>query len=260
MSYLDDIHDISVPTVPKGRTGGIDPMTDARARVHALAHGVKWECRRVHAWVDLSECLRRRAAQDGYNPCRECATIAKYTNQEDPMRKTPKPTIAPAPVEAQPRVQLIQDTRPEVPAPIEFDPLEGLSLFKPLPRVLTSVTEQPYVHINKAAFSFSGQAVHKYNLHKYETISVFFDGQPGEITRLVVHLGGPVMRITHPKSTYAGRKVSAWSLVRNLQLEAFCGKRYALKELAPEYVEIDLQTVIDVPEWSKRSKKAEVAA
>lgn len=256
MSYLDDIQDITVPRVPKGRTGGIDPITDARARVHALETGDKWECRRVQAWVDLSECLRRYSGGVGHNPCRECATIAPYIKCEEIMRKTPKPVIKTM-TEAHAQTDLcpVQENQPT-----GMDPLDGLSLYKPLPRVLTSVTDQPYVHINKAAFSFSGQAVQKYRLHNYDTMSVFFDGQPGEITRLVVHLGGPVMRITHPKSTYAGRKVSAWGLVRNLRLEAFCGKRYALKELAPGYVEIDLQTVIDIPEWSKRAKKPEVAA
>ena len=184
------------------------------------------------------------------------------------MRKTPRPaSINPesgdAPVAAGDAHTgaPLQDVRHLSLA--DADPLEGLSLFTPLPRVLTSITEQPYVHISKAALSFSAKAVHEYRLHSYKTMSMFYEGEPGAITRLVVHLGGPVMRITHPKSTYGGRKVSAWSLVRSLRLEVHAGKRYALKSLAPGYVEIDLGSVIDIPEEMRRAgrpSKREVAA
>lgn len=284
MLDLDDIREVNIRTTPNGRTGGIDPITDARARVQAIRIGERWECRRVKQWVNVDDCLSRATAQGGYTPCRECATIAPYLKQETIMakRKTPQPTISPIIDDADtayPEIQGDQQVAPtaetqdahglygrpagrpndaplQTTAPVAAtDPLAGLALYKPLPRVLNAVTDQPYMHISKAALSFSGRAVHDYRIHSYETMSVFFEGQPGAITRLVVQLGGPMMRITHPKSNYSGRKVSAWGLVRHLGLDPLAGKRYALKELAPGYLEVDLHTIIDLPGDMRPARK-----
>lgn len=236
MSYLDDIHDISVPTVPKGRTGGIDPMTDARARVHALAHGVKWECRRVHAWVDLSECLRRRAAQDGYNPCRECATIAKYTSQEDTMRKTPKPTIAPIQETAQ-----AQEKTPIAPA---TDPLAGLMKYEPLSRPVSPVHDVSSVHLSTSTFSFSRKAVNDFRMHEYETAAMFFDGEPGNVSRIVVQLGGESLRLTRSSKESMTRNLSAHGIVRHLNLHGLINQRYSVREIKPGFLEIDFSKKI----------------
>lgn len=267
MLDLDDIREINIRMTPNGRTGGVDPITDARARANAITGGNRWECRRVKAWVTLDDCLSRASAQGSYTPCRECATIAPYLKQETIMakRKTPQPNISPIIDDDQQAAHGLYGRpagRPNDEPLQNTDPLAGLVLYKPLPRVLNSVTDQPYLHISKAALSFSGRAVHDYRIHSYETMSVFFEGQPGAITRLVVHLGGPMMRITHPKSNYSGRKVSAWGLVRHLGLEPLAGKRYALKELAPGYLEVDLHTIIDLPEDMRPARKAskEVAA
>ena len=291
MLDLDDIREINIRMTPNGRTGGVDPITDARARANAITGGNRWECRRVKAWVTLDDCLSRASAQGGYTPCRECATIAPYLKQETIMakRKTPQQNISPIIDDADTACPEIQgDQQPcglhagaptvetqdahglygrpagrpndaplQTTAPVAAtDPLAGLALYKPLPRVLNAVTDQPYMHISKAALSFSGRAVHDYRIHSHETMSVFFEGQPGAITRLVVQLGGPMMRITHPKSNYSGRKVSAWGLVRHLGLEPLAGKRYALKELAPGYLEVDLHTIIDLPEDMRPARKA----
>lgn len=114
-------------------------------------------------------------------------------------------------------------------------------MYSPLARFLPTAADVPYVHLGQSALSFSRKAVVEFGIHKHETAALFFEGEPGSVSRIVVHLGGNLLRFTAPTKSGLIRNISAHGVVKHLRLQSLVGHRYALREIAPGYLEIDLR-------------------
>lgn len=217
-----DIDEIPTGMTPNGRTAtGPNPDKDAKARAMAMRNGLKWKCSRVGQYVSIEICETKYAEAVDFSPCRECSTIAAHLKKKGITM--PKITTEPA-------------TDKES---LHVDPLAGLTIYHPGKlREQTAKETQPYVFLSKSCMTFSSPAITQFDLLKVETITIFHDGHPGTVSRLVLHLGGKVLKLTPSGTNSVCRKVSSWGLVKNLQLESRVGKRYPIKEIAPGYLEI----------------------
>ena len=132
----------------------------------------------------------------------------------------------------------------KAPTSEKTDPLAGLTLYHPgAARHAALAATDPHVYLSGNCMTFSAPAVSQFGLNDATTVSVFHDGAPGEISRLVIHIGGKMMKLSVSGKGSIARKISALGMVKNLKMEEKIGKRYPIKEIAPGYLEIRMDVV-----------------
>ena len=238
---------------PKTKMSSADD--DARARALAIETGAKWKCSRVKQWVNMSDCVAMHADAAGPQHCKECSTVAKYLFQQGVSAVGKAATRVAAKTEFR-TAENPEQSKTLTTASTQGDILAGLTMYSPLARVLSSTAELPYAHLGQSALSFSRKAVAAFCIHKHETATLIFEGEPGNITRIVVHLGAPMLRLTSPSPTSLTRNISAHGLVKHLRLQSLVGHRYAIREIKPGYLEIDFSKTVDVVKEKATAEEA----
>jgi len=246
MFDLDEINlDPNGPTSKATKTASGNAISTAKA----LLRNQKFYCPRIKAEVLPRNCKGKynyaKAQSLTMSPCLECAKVLAMLRKEPSAE--PQPTIDPKELAAMARPtkkgtpdQIQQEAKPE-PTP---DNLSGLTLYSPKKlRIDAQAKTAPYVFLAKSCLTFSASAVSRFDMNKVKSISVFHDGTPGNITRLVFHLGGAVMKLSASGAGSIARKISSHGLVKNLKLGAHVGRRYSIQEIAPGYLEIQLDEV-----------------
>ena len=216
-----------------GKPAVVTPDRDAKARAMAVEMGMKWQCRRVNAWVNITECVTRyatakHAGPDVHCPCLECSSVVahirKHGGTVDPVIK-PKPQEPVQMAAPAKKIAVVQKSQP--------NPFESWERFDPGARFQDG---ESFVTLTVGrVFSFSKNADADLGLDKYNSVDVFArNGKLG----LMFHTdrSGALALTKHG----ANRTISSRGLCRAFALDYLVKKRLPLREVAPGFVEVDL--------------------
>lgn len=221
-----------------GKPTGVTPDRDARARAMAVEMGMKWQCRRVNAWVNITECVTRYAAAKHarprvHCPCLECSSIAAHIRKHGIIET---PTPQPKPQEhvemAAPAKKLEVVQQKEI-----VNPFAAWEMFDRKERP----TGESFVTLTVGrVFSFSKNADVDLGLEKYNSVDVYASkAKLGLAFR--ADRSGALALTKHG----ANRTISSRGLCKAFALDYLVKKRLPVREVAPGFVEVDLSTEVD---------------
>ena len=227
--------DLDAPSLKpgSGKTHSVSPDADAKARALAVKMGAKWECSRVNAWVDVTDCLARYAtAQDArpdHSPCLECSSIAAHVRkiggipEPQPQQKEPAMPVATK------KLEVVQPSNP-------FAKWEKFDARGRLRAGLKS-----FATLNASrTLAFSTLAGEELGLLKFASVDVYANND-----KLGIHFREDdegQLRLTRNKSSKGTWNiyVSARGVCKQYGLDYLVGKRLHLNELSIGFVEVDL--------------------
>lgn len=255
---------------------------DAHARAKAIECGAKWKCSRVKAWVDLDDCVARHAkARDDksgdYQPCLECSSIVLHLrnmgkgmpgpmSMQSPPASAPKfePKPLPQPkkettmsrpakkgtpdqiqqeAKTEPKLEIVSKPAPEVKekAGTLTNPFAGWDQYSP-GSALRGRLDVFASFSASGVLSLSVAAQEQIKLHLYSSVDVLHaNGKIG----LRLHPGKKgALGIVAKTKNRSSATVSGRGFLRQFKLEGLCGKRFAVREIAPGFVEIDLKSEV----------------
>jgi hypothetical protein len=259
---------------PSGPTSKatLSPGKNAEVVAKAVASGTNWRCSRVKSWVNLDECTLRyaearyaeaRGAGSCYSPCLECSTIAVhlramgqrtpvYITEENPQptiqeettmtkpakKGTPDPIIEEVKAAAEPKLEIVAKPAPEVKEKAAANPFAGWDQYSP-GSALRGKLDVFASFTAAGILSLSVAAQEQIKLQLYSSVDVLHaNGKIG--LRLHPDKKGALSIVAKTKSR-SSATVSARGFLRQFKLEGVCGKRFAVREIAPGFVEIDLR-------------------
>ena len=221
-----------------GKPAGVTPDRDAKARAMAVEMGMKWQCRRVNAWVNITECVTRyatakHAGPDVHCPCLECSSVVahirKHGGTVDPVikPKQQEPTQMAAPAK---KIAVVQKS--------QTNPFESWERFDPGARFQDG---ESFVTLTVGrVFSFSKNADVALGLEKYNSVDVYASKTK---LGLAFHTdrSGTLALTKHGSNM----TISSRGLCKAFALDYLVKKRLPVREVAPGFVEVDLSTEVE---------------
>lgn len=226
-----------------------------------MIKGQTFYCNRIKAEVGARNCKSKyayaKAQQISASPCLECAKVLAMI-RKDPTPVEPQPTIDPkeiaamvrpakkgtpdpiieeAKAAAEPKLEIVTKPAPEVKGKAAPNPFAGWDQYAP-GAALRGKLDVFASFTSAGILSLSVAAQEQIKLQLYSSVDVLHaNGKIG----LRLHPGkkGALAIVAKTKSR-SSATVSARGFLRQFKLEGVCGKRFAIREIAPGFVEIDL--------------------
>ena len=137
---------------------------------------------------------------------------------------------------------IVTKAAPEVKeTPVSFtNPFESWTKYDPMAGRRAAALE--FVAISRTSISFSAAATESLKLKDYPTMTLYHGADGKKIGVELRKDASGVLKCTNETKGRAGVKVAAQGLIKALNLapDSFRKKRFALREIAPGFVEIDL--------------------
>ena len=235
----------SGPTSKATQTASGNAVSTAKA----LLRNQKFYCARIKAEVSPLNCKGKyhyaKAQGISASPCLECAKVLAMLRKE-PLANCPEPqpTIDPKEIAA-----MVKPAKKEAPAAqkaaepsleIVKNPFDGWTKYDPMAGRRAAALE--FVAISRTSISFSAAATENLKLKDYPTMTLYHGADGKKIGVELRKDASGVLKCTNETKGRAGVKVAAQGLIKALNLapDSFRKKRFALREIAPGFVEIDL--------------------
>lgn len=253
----------SGPTSKAIQTPGKNAATTAKA----LVKNQKFYCSRIKAEVSPLNCKGKyhyaKAQGITASPCLECAKVLFMLRKSGPCPE-PQPTIDPKEIAAmvrpakkgtpnpiieevkavtEPKLEIVTKPAPEVKekAASLTDPFDGWTKYDPKARYI----EQSDIFASFSAagiLSLSVAAQDQIKLQLYSSVDVL---HAGDKIGLRLHPGKKgALAIVAKTKNKSSATISGRGFLRKFKLENVCGKRFAIREIAPGFVEIDLTSEV----------------
>lgn len=158
-----------------------------------------------------------------------------------PAKKgTPDPVMEEVKAVVETKAEIVTQGAPEVkePAATFTSPFDGWTKYDPMAGRRATALE--FVAISRTSISFSAAATERLRLKSYPSVTLYY--QKDRIGIELARDESGVLKCTNETKGRAGVKVAAQGLVKALGLDTkkMKGKRFALREIGPGLLEIDL--------------------
>ena len=144
------------------------------------------------------------------------------------------------------KAQILSEHAPEVKgsAATLTSPFEGWTKYDPM--ACRRAVALEFASISKTSISFSAAATERLRLKSYPTVTLYYQIDQGRIGIELARDESGVLKCTNETKGRAGVKVAAQGLIKALEIDPtqFKGKRFAVREIAPGFVEIDLKSEV----------------
>ena len=164
-----------------------------------------------------------------------------------PAKKgTPDPIQQEVKAVVEPKTDIVTKAAPEVKeTPVSFtNPFESWTKYDPMAGRRAAALE--FVAISRTSISFSAAATENLKLKDYPTMTLYHGADGKKIGVELRKDASGVLKCTNETKGRAGVKVAAQGLIKALEMDPtqFKGKRFAVREIAPGFVEIDLKSEV----------------
>jgi hypothetical protein len=230
-----------------------------------MIKGQTFYCNRIKAEVGARNCKSKyayaKAQQISASPCLECAKVLAMIRKDPtpvepqleidpkeiaamvrPAKKgTPDPIIEEVKAAVEPKLEIVTKTAPEIKEKAAPNPFAGWDQYAP-GAALRGKLDVFASFTSAGILSLSVAAQEQIKLQLYSSVDVLH--AKGKIG-LRLHPGkkGALSIVAKTKSR-SSATVSARGFLRQFKLEGVCGKRFAIREIAPGFVEIDLTSEV----------------
>ena len=240
------------------------PDNNAATTAKALVKNQKFYCSRIKVEVSPLNCKGKyayaKAQKISASPCLECAKVLAMIRKDPtpvepqleidpkeiaamvrPAKKgTSDPIIEEVQAAAEPKLEIV--TKPaQVKEKAAANPFAGWAKYDPKARYI----EQSDIFASFSAagiLSLSVAAQEQIKLQLYSSVDILH--AKGKIG-LRLHPGKKgALTIVAKTKNRSSATVSARGFLRQFKLEGLCGKRFAIREIAPGFVEIDLKSEV----------------
>ena len=239
------------------------PDNNAATTAKALVKNQKFYCSRIKAEVSPLNCKGKyhyaKAQGITASPCLECAKVLFMLRQSGPSPE-PQPTIDPKEIAAMVRPakkgtpdQIAQEVKAAVEPKLEIvtkpaqvvkekaasltNPFAGWDQYSP-GSALRGKLDVFASFTSAGILSLSVAAQELIKLQLYSSVDILHSGNK---IGLRLHPGKKgALAIVAKTKNRSSATVSARGFLRQFKLEGVCGKRFAIREIAPGFVEIDL--------------------
>ena len=241
------------------------PDNNAATTAKALVKNQKFYCSRIKAEVSPLNCKGKynyaKAQGITASPCLECAKVLFMLRQSGqcpepqptidpkeiaamvrPAKKgTPDPIIEEVKAAVEPRLEIVTKPAQEAKEKVASNPFVGWEQYSP-GAALRGKLDVFASFTSAGILSLSVAAQEQIKLQLYSSVDVLH--AKGKIG-LRLHPGkkGALSIVAKTKSR-SSATVSARGFLRQFKLEGVCGKRFAVREIAPGFVEIDLKSEV----------------
>ena len=169
------------------------------------------------------------------------AAKPKTTATSTPAKKgTPDPVMEEVKAVVETKAEIVTQDAPEVkePAATFTSPFDGWTKYDPMAGRRAAALE--FVAISRTSISFSAAATERLRLKSYPSVTLYY--QKDRIGIELARDESGVLKCTNETKGRAGVKVAAQGLVKALGLDtkSMKGRRFALREIGPGLLEIDL--------------------
>jgi len=262
---MDEISIGPYPTTPTSKAIQT-PSENAATTAKALIKNQKFYCSRIKAEVSPLNCKSKYAYAKAQNitasPCLECAKVLCMLRKSDPCPE-PRPTIAtkenaamatrpakkgtPDPIAqevkaaAEPKLEIVTKPSLEAKEKAAPNPFAGWDQYAP-GAALRGKLDVFASFTSAGILSLSVAAQELIKLQLYSSVDILHSGNK---IGLRLHPGkkGALSVVAKTKNR-SSATVSARGFLRQFKLEGVCGKRFAVREIAPGFVEIDLTSEV----------------
>lgn len=237
------------------------PASNAATTAKALVKNQRFYCSRIKAEVSALNCKSKytyaKAQKITASPCLECAKVLFMLRKSGPCpepqpiidpkeiaamakpakKGTPNPIVEEVKAAAEPKLEIVTKPAPEVKEKAAPNPFAGWDQYAP-GAALRGKLDVFASFTSAGILSLSVAAQEQIKLQLYSSVDVLHaNGKIG----LRLHPGkkGALAIVAKTKSR-SSATVSARGFLRQFKLEGVCGKRFAIREIAPGFVEIDL--------------------
>lgn len=243
------------------------PDNNAATTAKALVKNQKFYCSRIKAEVSPLNCKGKyhyaKAQGITASPCLECAKVLFMLRQSGPSPE-PQPTIDPKEIAAMVRPakkgtpdQIAQEVKAAVEPKLEIvtkpaqvvkekaasltNPFAGWDQYSP-GSALRGKLDVFASFTSAGILSLSVAAQELIKLQLYSSVDILHSGNK---IGLRLHPGKKgALAIVAKTKNRSSATVSARGFLRQFKLEGVCGKRFAIREIAPGFVEIDLTSEV----------------
>ena len=251
------------------------PSGNATGTAKALLRNQKFYCARIKAEVSPLNCKGKytyaKAQGITASPCLECAKVQMMLRKV-PLANCPEPqpTIdpkelaamsrsakkgTPDPIQQEAKAANVVAPKPEAAAKVleivekkaaQQNPFAGDGWTKYDPMASRRAVALEFAAISRTSISFSAGVTERLKLKEFPTMTLYH-GADGK--RIGVELrkdSSGVLKCTVESKGRAGVKVAAQGLIKALEMDPtqFKGKRFAVREIAPGFVEVDLKSEV----------------
>lgn len=169
------------------------------------------------------------------------AAKPKTTATSTPAKKgTPDPVMEEVKAVVETKAEIVTQDAPEVKgtAATFTSPFDGWTKYDPMAGRRAASVE--FASISKTSIAFSAAATERLRLKSYPSVTLYY--QKDRIGIELARDESGVLKCTNETKGRAGVKVAAQGLVKALGLDTkkMKGKRFALREIGPGLLEIDL--------------------
>ena len=261
---LEEISIGPYPTTPTSKAIQ-SPDNNAATTAKALVKNQKFYCSRIKAEVSPLNCKSKytyaKAQKITASPCLECAKVLCMLRKSGPCPE-PQPTIDPKEIAAmvrpakkgtpdpiieevkavvEPKLEIVTKPAQEVKEKAAANPFSGWDQYSP-GSALRGKLDVFASFTSAGILSLSVAAQEQIKLQLYSSVDVLH--AKGKIG-LRLHPGKKgALAIVAKTKNRSSATVSARGFLRQFKLDGVCGKRFAIREIAPGFVEIDLTSEV----------------